>query len=78
MLPLQELKDFQRDGHTLEDLWKVAKGDIKYQDFAQRSIPRQGQQQQSQQKVPEDLVSYIACKLPKMTLCVVLHQPLIL
>lgn len=77
MLPLQELKDFQRDGHSLEDLWKVAKGDIKYQDFAQRSIPRQGQQL-SQQKVPEDLVSYVACKLPKMTCCMVLHQPSIL
>ena len=60
VLPFQELKDFQRDGHSLEDLWKVAKGDIKYQDFVQRSIPRQGQQQQqqqSQQNVPEDLVS---------------------
>ena len=54
---LQELKDFQRDGHSLEDLWKVAKGDIKYHDFVQRSIPREGQQQQQQQqKVPEELV----------------------
>lgn len=62
---MQELKDFQRDGHSLEDLWKVARGEPKYQDFVQQSIPRKGQQQQQaqqqqpqqQQHLPEDLVS---------------------
>ena len=55
----QELKDFQRDGHGLEDLWKVAKGDIKYQDFVGSSIPRKGKQEprQAAPTVPEDLVS---------------------
>lgn len=54
----QELKDFQRDGHSLEDLWKVAKGDIKYQDFVGSSIPRKGKKEPSQAppSVPEDLV----------------------
>ena len=54
----QELKDFQRDGHSLEDLWKVAKGDIKYQDFVGSSIPRKGKEaRQAAPTVPEDLVS---------------------
>ena len=52
---MQELKDFQRDGHSLEDLWRVAKGDTKYQDFVGSSIPRKGKQQPP--SVPEDLVS---------------------
>ena len=55
----QELKDFQRDGHSLEDLWKVAKGDIKYQDFVGSSIPRKGKKEppQAPPPVPEELVS---------------------
>lgn len=55
---VQELKDFQRDGHSLEDLWKVAKGDTKYQDFVKGSIPRKQESQPAPAaSVPEDLVS---------------------
>jgi len=57
---VQELKDFQRDGHSLEDLWKVAKGDIKYQDFVGSSLLRKGKQESHQApaapSIPEDLV----------------------
>ena len=53
---LQELKDFQRDGHSLEDLWKVAKGDIKYQDFVGSSIPRKQEGHSAPLSPPEDLV----------------------
>lgn len=52
----QELKEFQRDGHSLNDLWKVAKGETKYQDFAKSSIPAQGKQPQPLQEVPGELV----------------------
>ena len=57
-LGIQELKDFQRDGHSLEDLWKVAKGGIKYQDFVKGSIPRKQESQPAPAaSVPEELVS---------------------
>ena len=66
---VQELKDFQRDGHSLEDLWKVAKGDIKYQDFGGSSLPRKGKQESHQApaapSIPEDLVRYQHCLLDK-------------
>jgi len=62
---VQELKDFQRDGHSLEDLWKVAKGDIKYQDFVGSSLPRKGKQESHQApaapSIPEDLVRCQHC-----------------
>ena len=64
---VQELKDFQRDGHSLEDLWKVAKGDIKYQDFVGSSLPRKGKQESHQApaapSIPEDLVRCQHCLL---------------
>ena len=57
-LGIQELKDFQRDGHSLEDLWKVAKGGIKYQDFVKGSIPtKQESPPAPAASVPEELVS---------------------
>lgn len=57
---MQELKDFQRDGHSLEELWKVAKGDTKYQDFAKGSIPKkQDSQPAPAASVPEDLVCHL-------------------
>lgn len=59
MLCLQELKGFQRDGHSLEDLWKVAKGEPKYQDFVQSSIPKQDKQPNALQEVPGELVRSI-------------------
>lgn len=55
---VQELKDFQRDGHSLDDLWQVAKGGTKYQDFVKDSIPRQQESQPAPAaSVPEELVS---------------------
>ena len=49
----------------MEELWKVAKGDIKYQDFVGSSIPRKDKQQAQQAaappSVPEDLVSTPGC-----------------
>lgn len=54
---IKELKDFQRDGHSLEDLWNVAKGGIKYQDFVKGSIPKKQESQPAPAaSVPEELV----------------------
>ena len=44
----------------MEDLWKVAKGDIKYQDFAKGSIPRKQESQQAPPPLPEELVSRLS------------------
>ena len=58
---MQELKSFLRDHVALDELWKVARGEVKYADFKRLH----GQQQQAQApaapkkdvQVPEELVS---------------------
>jgi len=64
----QDLRDYLHKGVALDELWKVAKGDIKYADF----MLQQQQQQQPQDSaapppaqeqlaaLPEDMVSFCA------------------
>ena len=56
---MQDLRDYLHEGVALDELWKVAKGDIKYADFVQQ---RQGSApppaQQEIPALPEDLVSF--------------------
>lgn len=53
---VQDLRDYLRKGISLDELWKVAHGEIKYADFVggQRAS-KQGPQAQSAH-VPDDLV----------------------
>ena len=58
---VQELIDALRTGVSLDELWKVARGEVKYADFLQG---RQGQRAPSRSpslraapRVPEELVS---------------------
>ena len=50
---MQDLKDLLRKGKSLDELWKVARGEIKYADFmAQRG----GKPGPKAVTVPEELV----------------------
>lgn len=59
---LQELRNALKKAISLDELWKVAKGEIKYQDFLEKS---QGKKQQNAQpdkpsvEVPDDLVNFL-------------------
>ena len=58
--PLQELRDALKRGTSLDELWKVARGEIQYRDFLEES---QGKKQSKMQpnrssvEVPDDLAS---------------------
>ena len=62
----QDLRDYLHKGVALDELWKVAKGDIKYADFIQQQQqqqPQDGASQPAQEQLPalpEDLVSLCA------------------
>ena len=65
-LLLQELRELQRDGHSLYELWKVARGQPKYQDFMTNKQPlRSNGKPAATLQLPEDLVrpEEIACLL---------------
>ena len=65
-LLLQELRELQRDGHSLDELWKVARGEPKYQDFvSSKQPPRNNGKHAGTLQLPEDLVrpGKIACLL---------------
>lgn len=53
----QELRDALRSGTTLDELWKVARGEIKYADFLQGNRGEGSTKQKQAPRVPEELVS---------------------
>lgn len=58
---VQELRDALRDGTSLEELWKVARGDIQYKDFKagagrKGSRAKDRNEKQDVPKIPEELV----------------------
>ena len=56
-LLLQELRELQRDGHSLDELWQVARGQPKYQDFMSSKQPlRSNGKHAGNLQLPEDLV----------------------
>ena len=63
----QDLRDYLHKGVTLDELWKVAKGDIKYADFMQQQQQLQdGASPPAQEQLPalpEELVSFRAAPL---------------
>ena len=62
---VQELRDCLRRGTSMDELWKVARGEVKYADFASKSQKQQKPSKQSTSKpskqqtaVPDELVSH--------------------
>lgn len=56
---MQELRDALRSGTSLDELWKVARGEIKYKDFSAGRKPKPSKRQESKKdvpRVPDDLV----------------------
>ena len=54
---MQDLKDYLRKGKSLDELWAVANGDIKYADFLHQGQGGNGKSNgKTAPPVPEDLV----------------------
>lgn len=58
---LQDLKELLRRGKSLDELWQVARGEVRYADFDRQRKCSPPQQAEQPVQVPEELVS-LACR----------------